>query len=101
LHTWASNPQSLAWGIKQVLGDPFLATRLGRRAQEEVLSRFNWGGIVEQTIGVYQEVLELSGAHTRPVVFSRAAAPEAIGPGLRARYLGVTEPELAGAATRS
>ncbi|MFB3880822.1 MAG: glycosyltransferase family 4 protein [Armatimonadota bacterium] len=101
LHTWANNPRSLAWGITQVLGDPFLATRLGRRARREVLSRFNWQGIAEQTLGVYQEVLDLAAERATPAVFSRAAAPEAIGPGLRARYLGVPQGELAGVSARS
>ena len=101
LHTWASNPQSLAWGIKQVLGDPFLATRLGRRAQEEVLSRFNWGGIVEQTIRVYQEVLEMAVVRERPTLFSSTTTPEAAMPGIRPRYIAATEGELTGAGARS
>jgi glycogen(starch) synthase len=57
LHTWANNPHSLAWGIHEVLSNPELAARLRREGMKEVRSRYNWDGIAEATISVYQEVL--------------------------------------------
>lgn len=57
LHTWANNPHSLAWGINEVLSKPKLAARLRREGLKEVRTRYNWDGIAEATISVYQEVL--------------------------------------------
>ncbi len=108
LHTWANNPHSLAWGVSQVLGDNVLASRLRRRARQEVLARFHWDGIAEQTLGVYEEALELARVPARAVLdldgiarYRQSAAPEPVGPGIRPRYVATAREELAGVATRS
>jgi glycogen(starch) synthase len=80
LQTWANNPQSLAWGIIQVLSDRALANRLRRAARRLVAESYHWDGIARQTLAIYQEVLSQS---------ERAAASPAApatGPGLRPRY---------------
>jgi len=108
IHTWASNAHSLAWGIKQVLADDALAARLRRNARQEVIARFQWDGIAEQTISVYEEALALAGAPVEETlldvaapVYRRTPAPEAVGPGIRPRYLVGAQAELVGAAARS
>ncbi len=82
IHTWADNPESLAWGICRVLSDPALAARLGSQGPEEVRQRYAWGGIAERTMGVYDEVVK--GVHEGGA--QQADGPA--GPGVRARYLG-------------
>jgi hypothetical protein len=105
IHTWASNAHSLAWGIKQVLADGALAARLRRKARQEVIARFHWDGIAEQTISVYEEALALARGPVQAAVLDAAAAPvyrrtpapEAVGPGIRPRYLVGAQAELVGA----
>ncbi len=82
IHTWANNPESVAWGICQVLSDPALAVRLRSQGREEVRQRYMWGGIAESTMGVYDEVLK--GVHEEGA--QQADGPA--GPRVRARYLG-------------
>jgi glycosyltransferase involved in cell wall biosynthesis len=101
LQTWASNSRSLAWGIKQVLGDAALAARLRRRGQQEVAARFRWDGIAEQTMGVYEEALELAETRVERALPRHAPAPEVVGPGIRPRYIAAAQGELLGAAARS
>jgi glycosyltransferase involved in cell wall biosynthesis len=109
IHTWASNAHSLAWGIRQVLADGALAARLRRKARQEVMARFHWDGIAEQTISVYEEALGLARVPAPEVtldaeaapVYRRTPAPEAVGPGIRPRYLIGGQPALVGAAGRS
>jgi len=57
LHTWANNPDSLAWGILEVLRNPREALRRSRRAAREVKTKFAWEKIARQTLAVYDEVL--------------------------------------------
>ncbi len=83
LHTWANNPHSLAWGIKEVLSNPALAERLRQGGRREVKERFGWDGIAEQTVGVYEEVLSEGERAARP----RAMPAARGGPGVRPRYL--------------
>lgn len=109
IHTWASNAHSLAWGIKQVLADGALAARLRRKARQEVIERFHWDGIAEQTTSVYEEALALARAPAEEAVldvesapvYRRTPAPEAVGPGIRPRYLVTAQAEVVGAAARS
>jgi len=57
LHTWANNPDSLAWGILDVLRDPQTAQVRAARAEKEVRRDFTWDKIAAQTLAVYQELL--------------------------------------------
>lgn len=62
LHTWANNPESLAWGINQVLGDSGLAARLRQEGRREVEGRYAWPAIARRTLEIYEEVLAGAGA---------------------------------------
>ena len=57
LHTWANNPESLAWGINEVLGNPELAQQLARQGQRKVKAEFGWDRIAGMTLKVYQRVI--------------------------------------------
>ncbi len=82
VHTWAGNPGSVAWGIKQVLGNPKLAAKLRAAGRREVETRYGWDRIARQTIAVYEEIL----AEKQGAVVKRAPAAEE-GPALHPRYL--------------
>ncbi len=56
LTTWADNPDSLAWGILQILRNPYTAKMMAENAYRKVMDVFNWGRIAEQTAGVYERV---------------------------------------------
>jgi len=86
IQTWANNPHSLAWGIKEVLSDRRLAGRLRRAGKREVRERYGWDGIAKQTLDVYEEVVRERERAARP----REVA--ATGPGVRARYLSLAGP---------
>jgi glycogen(starch) synthase len=58
LHTWANNPDSLAWGILEVLKDPQAALERTRRGYQEVKTKFTWEKIAQQTLAVYDDVLQ-------------------------------------------
>ena len=64
--TYAGNPQSLAWGLLEVLRNPGLAENLRRNALESVQNVYNWKVISDQTYAVYQEVVkEVKGSPSR------------------------------------
>jgi glycogen(starch) synthase len=81
LHTWANNPHSLAWGMNEVLSNQGLAERLKRNGLRDTQTRFNWDGIAEKTIRVYDEVLRL------PTERKRVPVIPMVGPGVRPRYV--------------
>ena len=56
--TAAGNPDSLAWGILQVLQNPELAQRLRTAALEHVLANYTWKAIAHRTLDAYERVLE-------------------------------------------
>ncbi|MGV3526115.1 MAG: glycosyltransferase family 4 protein [Candidatus Sericytochromatia bacterium] len=56
------SPDSLAWGIKQVLYHPDWAHWMVDQAYARLIDTFNWDIIAEQTKEVYQRVLSESGA---------------------------------------
>lgn len=55
--TFAGNPQSLAWGILQVLDNAELADQLSQRAREHVVSNYSWKAITARTLAAYHAVL--------------------------------------------
>jgi len=60
--TWADNPESLAWGLLQVLSRPDLARRLVKAAYERVVSDYSWDRIAERTLETYREARRASRA---------------------------------------
>lgn len=55
--TWANSPDSLAWGILEVLKHPDYAKYLVENAYEDLQRRFRWDKLAEQTEAVYGRVL--------------------------------------------
>jgi len=56
--TWTNNPDSLAWGILEVLQQPDYAQHLVNHAYDDLERRFSWANLAEQTEGVYGQVVE-------------------------------------------
>ncbi|MNR82390.1 Glycogen synthase [compost metagenome] len=59
--TYAGNPESLAWGITEVLKHPKEAHQMAENAYQKVLDVFNWQVIGDQTLETYDRVLEMAG----------------------------------------
>jgi starch synthase len=47
----------LAERIEKVLGDPTVASRMGKAGRERVLRHFGWGAIAAQTVRLYERLL--------------------------------------------
>lgn len=56
--TRVNNPDSLAWGILEVLKNPGYARWLIDNAYEDLDRRFNWAKLARQTAGVYGLVVQ-------------------------------------------
>lgn len=54
--TWAGNPDSLTWGLQQVIHNPGHAYWMAENARKKVLEEFNWDRIAGLTQSVYQRV---------------------------------------------
>lgn len=59
LHTWANNPDSLAWGILEVFAKPEEAAARARRARKGVKARFSWDKVAQETVVVYDEARQV------------------------------------------
>jgi len=55
--TWTNDPDSLAWGILEVLKNPGYAQWLIDNAYEDLQRRFSWPQLAQQTEAVYGRVL--------------------------------------------
>ena len=55
--TWTNNPDSLAWGILEVLKNPDYALWLVENAYEDLERRFDWAQLAQQTEAVYSRIL--------------------------------------------
>ncbi len=55
--TWTNNPDSLAWGILEVLRNPDYAHWLVDNAYEDLDRRFRWDKLSQQTEAVYGRVI--------------------------------------------
>jgi glycosyltransferase involved in cell wall biosynthesis len=55
--TWTNNPDSLAWGILEVLKNPGYAQWLTDNAYEDLERRFRWPKLAQLTEAVYGRVL--------------------------------------------
>ncbi len=56
--TWVNNPDSLAWGILEVLKNPGYRQWLVDNAYEDLQRRFSWPKLAQQTEAVYQRVVQ-------------------------------------------
>lgn len=56
--TRAGNPDSIAWGILEILKNPDYAQELVENAYEDLDRRFNWHKLALQTEAVYQRVVQ-------------------------------------------
>jgi glycosyltransferase involved in cell wall biosynthesis len=56
--TQTANPDSLAWGILEILKNPDYAEWLTNNAYQELDQRFNWAELAYQTEKVYQRVCQ-------------------------------------------
>lgn len=55
--TQTNNPESLAWGILEVLRNPDYAQLLVENAYQDLSKRFQWPMLAQQTVAVYSLVL--------------------------------------------
>jgi glycogen synthase len=58
VHVNGSNPADIAWGIKEVLSDPERAKKWGINGRKRVLQYFTWREVAEQTLRVYNTMLQ-------------------------------------------
>ena len=56
--THTNNPDSLAWGIVEVLKNPDASKIFVENAYQDLDLRFSWEKLAKQTIAVYQQVFE-------------------------------------------
>lgn len=56
--TWRNNPDSLAWGILEVLRNPAYGQSLVENAYQDLERRFHWANLAQQTEVVYQRVAQ-------------------------------------------
>ncbi|MFM7382418.1 MAG: glycosyltransferase family 4 protein [Microcystaceae cyanobacterium] len=55
--TYTNNPDSLAWGIIEVLQNPEQAQIFVENAYEDLSKRFSWTQLAAETIAVYEQVV--------------------------------------------
>jgi glycosyltransferase involved in cell wall biosynthesis len=58
LHVNGDDPSDIAWAIKEILKDPEGAKRMGEDGRERVLKYFTWRTAAEQTIDVYEKIVQ-------------------------------------------
>lgn len=86
--SFANNPESLAWGILRVLGDPDRAGRLNANARVRLKTDFDWAKLAQATASVYRRVWdEFLSSHWA----ERTLWPVTAGAEERARVLRVRE----------
>lgn len=56
--TWVNNPNSVAWGVLEVLKNPGYRQWLVDNAYEDLERRFSWPKLAKQTQAVYQQVMQ-------------------------------------------
>jgi len=56
--TYTNNPDSLAWGILEVLKNPGYRQWLSDNAYKDLERRFNWSKLAKQTEDIYQRVVK-------------------------------------------
>ena len=58
VHVNGGSAEDIAWGLKTALADPKKAKRWGKKGRERVLDYFTWKKAAEQTLQIYQDVVE-------------------------------------------
>jgi glycogen(starch) synthase len=61
VHVDGDNAADIAWGVKEVLSDPERARAWGENGRKRVQTYFTWRKVGEQTLGVYQKLIEGGG----------------------------------------
>ena len=56
--TYPANPESIAWGVDQVLSNPEYARYLVENAKSDVLGKYSWDAVARETLKVYEGVLQ-------------------------------------------
>lgn len=54
--THANDPDSLTWGILEVLQNPLHSQKLVKNAYESIAERFSWSDLAKQTVAVYGQI---------------------------------------------
>jgi glycosyltransferase involved in cell wall biosynthesis len=52
------DPESIAWGVSQILSNPNYAQQIVKNAKEKLRKNFSWDAVAEKTIRLYEEVLK-------------------------------------------
>jgi len=86
--TYADNPESLAWGVLRVLGDPAGSERMKKAAAKRLKTDFDWSGLADQTIAVYERVWH---EFTQSYWFDETLWPQSPGAQERAERLNVRQ----------
>lgn len=58
LTIYPNDPESVAWAVRRLFLDPGAATRRRERAQAQAQHLYNWPKIAQQTVAVYDDVVE-------------------------------------------
>ncbi|MEM3774226.1 MAG: glycosyltransferase family 4 protein, partial [Candidatus Bathyarchaeia archaeon] len=58
IHVNGEDPADIAWGIKETLKDPQNAKTWGENGRKRVLQYFTWRKTAEQTLGIYQTLVQ-------------------------------------------
>jgi glycosyltransferase involved in cell wall biosynthesis len=56
VHVNGGSPIDIAWGIKEILSDPFQAKKWGENGRKRVLQYFTWREAAEQTLQIYEKL---------------------------------------------
>ena len=56
LTSFANDPSSLAWAIREALNNPKKAQEMAENAKERLEEYFNWSDLADQTIKIYDQV---------------------------------------------
>ena len=56
--TYANDPDSLAWGILEILKNPDRAKCLINNAYQSLSTRFSWNRLAEQTFSIYEQTIQ-------------------------------------------
>ncbi|MFM7581509.1 MAG: glycosyltransferase family 4 protein [Caldilinea sp.] len=52
-----NDPLSIAWAVDQLFSDPVAADRRRRQARQDVVERYSWRQIANQTVAFYHEIV--------------------------------------------
>jgi len=56
VHVNGGSPVDIAWGIKEILSDPYQAKKWGENGRKRVLQYFTWREAAEQTLQIYEKL---------------------------------------------